>query len=187
VNDQDVSKSKFLLVIIGEEQYLMELHKIVKSVIKAHSKICYVCLNRPYKEVIDELMSKGIDTAKFFFIDTLSSHYTTEGGNKNCIILQEPIRLLNIREAIRSAIEKEKCSVVLFDTFSTMLAYESNFEIVRFAHNVMTEGRNKGYKIFIVLREENVSKENIRRLAKDLSMFADKTIDFNENTSEINR
>jgi hypothetical protein len=182
---QEISKNKFLLVLLKENQYTTELNKIIKLIKKTHTRIGYVCLNKPYRDAVNDLKDKNININSFFFIDTLSSHYAEPEPAKNCIFLKEPVKLIDIKKAIKEAVSKHKCSVIIFDTVSTLLIYESTFSIMKFTNElVVGEEIENASKVYIVLKESEAAKEDVDRLTNDLSMIADKTIDLN-NISNI--
>jgi len=174
---QNVSKNKLLLLILKESQYLAHLSKIIKLVNNSHSNICYACLSRPYKDLIEDIKKEDINFNRFFFIDILSSHYTKPSPVRNCIFIEEPIKLVNIQSAITDLVNKKKCNTIIIDTMPTLLDFESAFSITKFTHNLTTEKKDRN-KIFIVLKESGLMREEINELTKDLGMFADKVIEF---------
>lgn len=175
---QEIIKNQFLLILLGEKEYLQKLEEIIKSVRKTKTKICYVCLSKPYADVLEDLKDKGVDTSDFIFVDVLTSHYKKPEPVKNCIFVPEPADLSAIRTAIKKAVEEKECSVILFDTISTLLIYQETSSIVKFTHHLLTEEKQENVKkLFIVLKGGEIPEEENQRLVKDLMMFADKTLD----------
>lgn len=175
---QEITNNKFLLILMNEGEYLPKLEEMIKSVEKMKTRICYVCMSKPYTDVVRDLKDKGIDTANFFFIDVLTSHYKKPAPVSNCIFVPEPTDLVKIRLAIMKAVEDKKCSVILFDTISTLLIYQEISSIVKFTHHLLVEETQENTKkLFIILKEDSVPNEENQRLVKDLTMFADKTLD----------
>jgi len=175
---QEIINNKFLLILMEEEAYLSKLDEIIKSVEKTKTRICYVCLSKPYTDVMEDLKRKGISTSNFFFIDVLTSHYKEPERVKNCIFIPSPNNLTAIQIAIRKAVEEKECSVILFDTISTMLIYQQTSSVVNFTHHLLAEGKQENVKkLFIVLKHDTIPAEENQRLIKDLGMFADKTLD----------
>ena len=117
---QEIVKNKFLLILMEENEYINKLEEIIKSVHKTNTNICYVCLSKPYTNIIEDLKGGGIDTTNFFFIDVMSSHYKEQEPVPNCTFIKEPHDLTAIRVAIKKAVDEKKCSVILFDTISTL-------------------------------------------------------------------
>jgi len=171
------TQNKLLLLILKESQYLAHLSKVIKSINNSQSNICYACLNRPYKDLIEDMKKEDINFNRFFFIDILSSHYIKPSPVKNCVFIEEPIKLVNIQSAITELVNKEKCSTIIIDTIHTLLDFESSFSITKFAHNLTIEKKDKN-KIFIALDENGFTRESAGELTKDLSMFADKVVEF---------
>lgn len=178
----DLTNQKFVLVLLEEKQYFQELIKIVRRVEEKHEKICYVCLSKTYYDIIDELNRINLNNNKFFFIDTLSSHYKKPKPEKNCLFINTPSDLTALKVAVTKSIDKEKCSVVIFDTISALLVYQEIFHIVKMTHDLMTEKINeKSNTVFVVLKsQDKILKDLNKGLIGDLKMFADSTIDMGE-------
>ncbi|MCK5281901.1 MAG: hypothetical protein KAK00_00695 [Nanoarchaeota archaeon] len=175
---EEIVKNQFLLILLHEEEYLKQLEEIVKSLEKTNKKICYVCLSKPYTDILEMLKDKEINTDKFFFIDVLSSHYKAPAPANNCIFVPAPTALEYIKVAIAKAVNEMDCGAVIFDTISTLLIYEECSSIVRFTHELSLEKNQENVKkLFIVLKDGTIPKVDNEELLKDLSMFADKTID----------
>jgi archaellum biogenesis ATPase FlaH len=175
---EEITNNQFLLILLQEDQYLKQLERIVKSVEKNRKKICYVCLSKPYTDVIETLKGRKINTSKFFFIDVLSSHYQTPKPVSNCIFVPAPSELEHIKVAIAKAVNERKCGVIIIDTISTLLMYEEGSSIVRFTHELTIERKQEDVKkLFIVLKKDSIPEKENKELLKDLSMFADKIVD----------
>jgi archaellum biogenesis ATPase FlaH len=174
---QEIVKNKFILILMEENEYIDRLEEMIKSVHKTDTNICYVCLSKPYTNVIEDMNNQGIDTNDFFFIDVMLSHYEEQKPVPNCTFIKEPHDLTAIRVAIKKAVSEKKCSVILFDTISTLLIYQQTSSIVKFAHNLINENEKEDVKkLFIVMKNSDSSGEN-KRLVSDLGMFADKTLE----------
>ncbi len=174
---QDKSKNKLLLAVFQEDVYTKQLSEIIKLFKELKTNVCYVCLNRPYNGIINDLKRNNLDISRFFFIDILSSHNAKPKPVKNCVFIEEPIKIEKIQSAITDVINKKKCKTIIVDTVSTMLDFESIFSITQFVHNLVIKEEDIN-KIFIVLKENELTIEYPGVLTKDLSMFADKVIEF---------
>lgn len=170
----DISNNKFVLVMLSEKEYDEKLLGIV-SHLESH-QICYVCLSKPYRDVIEQFKRMNLDYGKFFFIDVLTSHYSNPSKTQNCIFLDNPSNLEQIQSSVNIAISKHNCSTVVFDTISSLLVYEHGYNMVKFTHNLaIHEESQKINKIFIVLKDGDYAQES-DSIVKDIQMFADKTI-----------
>jgi archaellum biogenesis ATPase FlaH len=175
---REIVKNKFLLFLMEEKEYVRKLEEIIKSVGKTKTKICYVCMSKPYADVSKELEDRGIDISNFFFIDVLTSYYKEPEPAGNCVFVRNPNDFAAIRAAISRTISEKQCNVILFDTISTMLIYQETSSIVKFTHHLLSErGQENVKKLFIVLKHDTVPMEENQKLVKDLGMFADKTLD----------
>ena len=177
----EITENKFVLVLLTEKQYGEKLKDLVKSIEKKHAKICYVCLSKPYSDVVNYLKDLHLDIGKFQFVDVLTSHYKKPSKVDNCIFIEDPNKLIAIRVAISKSITQKKCSVVIFDTISSLLMYEQSHDIVKFTHQLTIEQKNQDInKVFIVLKEGDIVGEYSEPLIKDLQMFTDRTFDFKD-------
>ena len=174
----EIFENKFLLVLLTEQQYEKRLSEMIKNLEKDHKTICYICLSRPYKEIASSLQSAGFSLDKFFFIDVLTSHYKKPANIDNCIFLQDPSGLAALQYAIARAVSEKHCSVIIFDTISSLLMYEQTHDIVRFTHQLTIEETYKDTnKVFVILKESSSLAEYYETLVKDMEMFSDKKID----------
>ncbi len=177
---QEIQDNRFVMIMMQEHEYIKKLGEIVRSVKQDNNKICYVCLSKPYKDVIAELNQHGIDSSNFVFIDVLSSHYSRPEPVKNCIFLASPSDLDALKLAIMRVVEDRLCTVVLFDTISTLLIYQQIHSIVKFTHNLTVEKTQENVKkLFIILKDETYLQGGAG-LVKDLEMFVDKKVEMNE-------
>ena len=71
---KDIEGNKFLLVLLQEDSYSNKLYNIVEKIDSMGMKICYLCLNKPYSDVVSDLKNV-VNTDKMFFIDVLTSYY----------------------------------------------------------------------------------------------------------------
>ncbi len=175
---EGITENKLTLVLLAEKQYQKKLAEIVKDVEKSHTRICYVCLSKPYTDIVDYLKNVGINVNKFFFIDTLSSHYKKSVQAENCIVIEDTNKLSAIQSAINTATTEKKCSVVIFDTISALLMYEQMHDIVKFTSDLTTTEKHQDvHKIFLILKKSDSLVHYHEDLINDISMFADKIID----------
>lgn len=182
---KEIEKNQFLLLLLEEDVCMDKIEEIVKSMEKTNN-ICYVCLSKPYADVYDDMKNRGIGVGKFQFIDVLSSHYEKMESKENCTFLDSPTNLAEIRSAISKAIKEKKCSVVIFDTISTMLEYQETSNIVRFTHDFLSAEREINKILYLILKHDSIPVEENEKLVKDLSMFADKAIDLNSAVNTAN-
>ncbi len=164
---EDMQDNNFLLVIMDEKEYMHELSEIIKSVEKTKTRICYVCLNTPYRSIAEQFKTIGINTKNFFFVDGVSR--ICRPSEKNCIFVSAPSNVAELDSAIKNAVEKKKCSTIVFDTISTLLVYQDSLSILHMTNNFSLESK-KVKKIFLVIKERRQDSSFI----KDLRMFADK-------------
>jgi len=173
-----ILENNFLLILLNENQYPNGMYDIVRSFEKTKNKICYVCLGKKYKDVLQEFKKNGIDAKQFVFIDTLSSHYGLPSPETNCVYLYAPHDLELIKHTINTIIERENCSIILIDTVSNLLSYREKFPILKFINSFSGECDNKRIKkLFIALKDGIILEKENLELIKDIMLFADKVIE----------
>ena len=176
---EEISENKFTLLLLSEKQYEQRLAQMMKSIEKAHKSICYICLSKPYKDVMLSLDSGGFDVGKFFFIDVLTHHFKRQEIAQNCIFVEDPRKLMALQLAIAKAVIQKNCSAIIFDTLSSLLMYEQAHDVIQFANAMAIEEKHRSVnKVFIVVRESQPLKEYSDTFIKDVEMFADKKIEF---------
>jgi archaellum biogenesis ATPase FlaH len=172
------SENKFILVLLRSKSYTSALQKVIRMVKKDNGKICYVCLSKPYADVIEDFKEAKLDCSNFVFIDTLSSLHYGLKPVKNCIFVSGPESLKELRKAVKEAVKKYKCEAIIFDTISTLLVYQQTHSIVKFTHELLIdESQKEANKVYIVLKEEGVYKNESTKLINDLNLFADKIVE----------
>lgn len=175
---KEITQNNFLLLLMKDAEYSLNVEEIVKTTKKTKTKICYICLSRPLTDVTNDLNKSGIDADSIFFIDTLTSHYSKPESMKNCIFLSSPANLNDMTSAITMSIKDHRCNALLFDTISTLLNYQQTHSIIRFTNTLVTNTKEDIKKLFILLKGNEILHGDQLVLASDLEMFADKKIDF---------
>src|SRR4030042_5097870 len=118
------SENKFVILLLHNKKYASILQKVINLAKKDGGNVCYVCLSKPYHDVIEDLESERIDCGNFIFIDTLSSFQYRLKPVKNCIFVSGPEKLNDIRKAVKKAVQKHNCEAIIFDTISTLMIYK---------------------------------------------------------------
>ena len=173
---KEMRRNKTILVVLDEKQYEDKIIEIVRSLGKVDKKICYLCFNKTYKDMIEDLKNQNIDVKKFFFIDVLSSYYKRQEPRENCIFIPTPTDTVSIMKALTKAVKEKGCEVVVFDTISTFLIYKQNYLVLKFAYKLLQEHLRDKRSILITLRGGDLLNKEREALIKDLSMFADVSI-----------
>ncbi|MCJ7816733.1 MAG: hypothetical protein MUP55_02645 [Candidatus Aenigmarchaeota archaeon] len=182
-----INENKFIVFLINEVGYPDRIRRIVSAAEKHRKSVCYVCLSTTYEDVLAWMRPANIAVDKFFFIDTLSSHYERKEAAENCFFVSSPSSLDEIRESLSSAIKEKGCKMVIFDAISSLLEYSDLFSILKFTHSLMTENRcAETRKMYLVVREDVIPENDSRRLVTDLEMFADKVVDIRNGQADRN-
>jgi len=175
---EEIRRNKFLLILLEDQVYKEKIKEMAEFLEKTGSKACYVCLSRPYADVMDDFKNSVMNADVFFFVDVLSSHYGTPEAVQNCIFVSEPTDLEGIGNAITKVIDENNCTAVILDTVSALLLYHQIYSITKFTNKLVSKNKEeKIKKLFIINRGESIPIDEIDMLTKDLGLFADKKID----------
>lgn len=173
-----IRQNNFLLLLMEEDSYSERSAEIAKLLEKNY-KVTYVCLSRPHVDVIEGLKKQKLSNGNFFFVDLLSSHYKEPKRVKNCVFLNDPIELEKIEQAVKCILLENKPDVLLFDNISSLLMFKDTFHIIKFTHNLMSaQNGQKAKTIYYAFKFDSIPDNN--ELLKDLSMFADITLDLSK-------
>jgi len=171
-----------ILVNLEEERYYDKLINLLRNITKDHKKVCYLCLNRPYNDVLIDIQKNSLDVNNFFFIDTLASYYKKQENLNNCIFIDSPRNIEEIKKTIKIVVNKEGCEGLFVDTISSLLLYNEGSFIIRLVHDlksgIITESKNLKRSFLISLKRDDIPKEDYTNLLKDLSMFSDEVIQY---------
>jgi hypothetical protein len=174
-----MKENRILLVVLEENRYPEEIVKLLKRIVDERKKIAYICLSKPYTDVIDDLKRNNIDSEKFFFIDVLSGNYKGKHNNsENCVFIDSPNKIDDLGNAIRNAIKEKGCDEIFIDTISSLLIYNEGFYVVKMVHDLKEKYLNSTkHAVLVSLSDDSNVAEAQKSLMKDLSMFADLVIE----------
>ena len=171
--------SCYLLHLRDNNPYTKEM-EFLSSLAKPPGRICYLSLERPYKDVVEDMKEHNIDISEFFFIDILSNAFVKHESNAMCRFIDPPVNIERVRSALKETFRKNGFSVVIIDAITSLLAYESSFQALRFVHSLRTyeEPHLRQIKTSIVMTitSELRGFDQSEELYKDLKMLADKII-----------
>ncbi|MFH0869555.1 MAG: hypothetical protein V1866_00680 [archaeon] len=169
---EEIRNKQIVLVVFPKAKYVQEINNVIKAVYATSNKICYVCLNKPYQNVMNNLKAGGLPIEKYFFIDVLTSTVKTPDVVDNCEFVESPSAITDLGMAFTKAIQEKGCDNALFDTISTLTIYHDVGEIIKFTQNLMTKARVRNVRsVYIALKEDS------EELVKDLTMFVDGVIE----------
>lgn len=163
--------AEITILIIPNKEYAQGMSKLLKKADQTYQKIIYVNLNDFYKSLIRNLKRLDVDINKFFMVDaiTLTSD-KSEKKHDNVIFISSPNALIELSLGITQAINAEKPDLLIFDSLSTLLIYESDSTVTKFIHSLIGKIKAAEIDAFFTALEGDSQNEAI----KDLSMFVDK-------------
>lgn len=138
-------------------------------------KTVYVTVSKPYKTKRNILEDDGVDTGQIFFIDCITKLNADPPSRvENCVFLN-PQALTDISIALTQAVESlpdDEGKLLIFDTLSTLMLYNDDEVVGKFAHSIASKIREWGVKSIMLTLEEETDEQVISQL----SQFCDSTI-----------
>src|SRR3990172_3386007 len=110
---------------LDEENYLKDYLKILKSILKSESKICYITFNRTAESLKEYCQKNGMDSSKLIVIDMISPRFM-ECADKNNIYYPDINDLVKDVKSVIDIIARNNRTSLLIDTMSSMQVYYDN-------------------------------------------------------------
>jgi hypothetical protein len=168
---EGIDDNQAVLFVIKPENYQEFVKDFSKSYLNEGIS-CYTTLSRPYQSLVSFLQKIEIDTDSIFFIDTstkMASNSTVQADN--CLFIESPSALTNLSIAMNKVVEASSPKYIFFDSLSTLLIYNPEKVIIKFAKDVITKVRSTKTKIILVCLDGKDESNIIEKI----SMFVDKT------------
>lgn len=170
---KDLPENFIVLLIVGSDKYEeANMHILDLLVNKEKSTGSYVTVNRPYKNMVQLMKTKNIDSDKIFFIDCITRKVEEPKEVKNCVFIDSPSNLTELGIALEEVFKQSEHKFLFLDSLNILSVYNSVDRVVKFAHFLTSKMRMHDLKgIMISLHEETDKK-----LISELSQFCDKMI-----------
>jgi len=169
----EIKKHQIVIVVIPNEQYSEKILYLSKTLAE-FGKTIYVSINKPYSSVVDLLQKNRIPVDRFFFVDAVTKTVKPFGKDGSVEFVSSPSALTELSLTISNIVERDEFYSMLFDSLSTLLVYQNPLMVTKFVHNLISKFRTMKTKAVLTILKGGMSSE----LINDLSMFADKIIDF---------
>jgi hypothetical protein len=174
-------KSKIEIYLIPNKIYQEKLLEIIKNAVQEFKgKLLYISINKPAEKIIETMKKNDVDSGKIFFIDAVSKDIQADISDHGIAYISSPQNFAQFNADLMQILEKEKPECLVFDSLSTILLYQPDLVIVRFAHDLIAKiiVAHACGKFACLLEDVNST------LIKDVSMFADSVIEMGEQRQE---
>jgi len=178
---KDIDSNELVLLIIPGEKVDEINESILEYFVNKKKAICvYTTFTKPYQIVLKNLQKEKIDTDKIFLIDCVTPVSEPEeiSGTKKVIFCQ-PNSLTNISISVTTALKnmpKEGNRILILDTISTLILYNSKNSVIKFIHHLIGEIRKYGVKSFIFTLDE----ESDKSIISEISRFCDVSLNLSQ-------
>lgn len=169
----DILKNSTITVVFPVTDYPLQINELVKLVGDNHIKVLYVSLNRLYNPLKRKMIQDGVDVSKFLFVDCATRTAVAQPQeHDDCIYVSSPDALTEISIAITKTIQQSYPDIVLFDSLSTLLIYETPNVATQFVHSLINKMNAFGIKILFTV----LDGEKEKPLINDMNMLMDKVL-----------
>ncbi len=181
LNFKEIDDNELVLLIVPGDKVDNVNREILKYFVNKKKAICiYTTFTKPYKIIVNHLKKEGIDVDKVFLIDCVTPVTEIDEivGNSRAIFCQ-PNSLTNISISITTALKnmpREKNRILILDTISTLMLYNSKNTVVKFIHHLIGEIRKYNVKSFIFTLDE----ESDKSIISEVSRFCDISLKLSE-------
>ncbi len=150
--------------------------KMLATISEVYDKgnVCYVSLNKPLLALKPVIMESHMDFSRFRIVDAVTHSVVPNApAQDNCIYVSSPSALDEIQQTLAEALAKEKFSLVVFDSITTLLIFLKEEESLSYLKKIGDTADMFGCEVLFTALEENMNKNYRTRL----NYIIDKTID----------
>ena len=162
------------MFVSAPENYKPVSRAILYNLLKWKWKGIYITLNTPYKQLLVDLKSHGIDISRLYFIDGISKTGGKIINSDNCTFLEGPQSLTELSIAITTACNTKSFDFLFFDSLSTITMYNDLKTSEKFSQYIINKLRNLDINAIIISLNEKGSLEVINVV----SQFCNKCVHF---------
>lgn len=156
------------------EKHQDALEGIARESQHTYAGAIIVSYRQPASKLNQSLARANIDTARFFFVDVLTSTMRKPEKAANTLFISSPGDLTELGLMLSELLRSRAFPIMIFDSVSAMLIYQENDAVVQFLHNLITKCRVANVRLVFIVSQE----EGSIQLMKDLQMFVDDIIEF---------
>ena len=169
----DLLKNRTTCIVFPLKDYPVMVNDLVKILAENYSKILYVSLNRLYSPLKRKMQQDKIDTSRFLFVDCVTKTAVAQPEeHEDCIYVSAPNALTEISIAITKTVQTHYPDIIVFDSLSTLLIYESQMSSSQFVHSITNKMTAFGVNACFTI----LNGEKEQQLIKDMNMLLDKVI-----------
>lgn len=155
------------------EKHQTALESLAQESQRTYSGAVIVSYRQPANVLNQSLARAKIDTAKFFFVDVMTSTTHKLEKSPNTMFISSPGDLTELGLMLSELLRSRAFPVMIFDNVSAMLVYQEHDAVVQFLHNLITKCRVANVRLAFIMSQE----EGSIQLLKDLQMFMDDVIE----------
>ena len=168
------SQSSVILIIEKMSQHIATRTELFRYLKANDYEGIYVTLNTPIANLVDTLEKASINIENTYFIDGVTKTTESEAiESEHCRYLESPRDVVDLSiliDELLSKIQHPK-KVVVIDSISTLMVYNSEQAIKQFAHSITGKIKSKNAS-GIIIASDDTDNEALNSIAH----FCDKTL-----------
>lgn len=169
--NSQIENNDIMLVTTPYIQYKTKLLDVLRTSSKSR-KVCYVSLNRSYSAIREMLEDNGIDPENFYFIDCISKTVHKPKPAKNVLFADSPNALVDISLHVGEAM-KDKCSILVFNSITTLLVYHNAQTTTKFITNLIVKIKDLKKKGLFLYMKDQKSDDLLKTLSQSSDLILD--------------
>ncbi len=180
-----VQANQNVVLLIPAADYQAALTGMLRELGSLYGKCCYVSVGRSARVLFEAFQKDGIDARNFHFVDCITKSMSVRplatekkmparSAEIQAEFVSNPSSLTEIDVTLFKTLAEHSIQLVFFDSLSTLLLYNDDLSVVKFAQHLMNKVRESGIRgVFVAMREDLETP-----LVKDLGLFADAVVDW---------
>ncbi|MBI5064603.1 hypothetical protein HZA97_00060 [Candidatus Woesearchaeota archaeon] len=165
---KELENKQHVVVSCSASEYAKFMDVLINKISKNFKKICFITVSKPASVLLKDFQNKGMDTSKYLFIDCTPGKSIKVKEATNIVYLPSPTSLTELAITLSYS---EKVDLVIIDSLSSLLMYNTAFILIKFLHSVIS--MNKSVKTKILL---TILSEDLNGIMLDLALFCDAII-----------
>ena len=171
---KDLSEN-FIVTIVIDQHIFSQAHPAILEYLMKKLKLqgLYISLNKPYETIREELTNINLDADSIYCIDFVSKKTGKFSDSEKCFCLEDPSALTELSLMINTLSDEKKINFIVLDSLSTLLLYNDEKTVEKFAHEFLNKARKSKISVIITSTKEK-SEEDALAI---VTQFCDKEIE----------
>lgn len=164
------------LVITDFRRYEGAVVKLCKRLAEDYGAIGYVTLNKSYRALGEVLEREGIDTAKFYFLDSITPKVLRTGPTDRCTYIKSIEDLNAFSDILLNTIKLKDIEVLVFDSVSSFLIFVDEKGVMKFFAYLLPFLERLGVDAALIVLEDDLQNPAVKQIQMGVNTIEDFTV-----------